>query len=69
MPGHFRMAAALTRLGHLDQARVAAQFGMSLDPNFTLRRFRSHFASDNPAYLQGCDRACDGMRIAGVPEG
>ena len=67
--GHLRMAAALTRLGHLDQARAAAQIGLSLDPNFTIRRFRSHFASDNPVYLQGCKRACDGMRMAGVPEG
>ena len=67
--GHLRMAAALTRLGQLDQARAAAQIGLSLDPNFTIRRFRSHFASDNPAYLQGCERACDGMRMAGVPEG
>jgi tetratricopeptide (TPR) repeat protein len=67
--GHLRMAAALTRLGHRDQARAAAQAGLTLDPDFTIRRFRSHFASDNPAYLQGCDRACDGMRMAGVPEG
>jgi TolB-like protein len=67
--GHFRMAAALTRLGQLDQARAAAQVGLTLDPDFTIRRFRSHFASDNPAYLQGCERACDGMRMAGVPEG
>jgi tetratricopeptide (TPR) repeat protein len=66
--GHFRMAAALARLGHLDQARSAAQVGLTLDPGFTIRRFRSHFASDHPAYLSGCERACDGMRIAGVPQ-
>jgi len=67
--GHFRIAAALARLGQLDQARTAAQVGLTLDPNFTIRRFRSHLASDNPAYLSGCERACDGMRMAGVPEG
>ena len=67
--GHFRIAAALTRLGHLDQARAAAQAGLTLDPNFTIRRFRSHVASDNPTYLAGRERAGNGMRIAGVPEG
>jgi TolB-like protein len=66
---HFRIAAALARLGQLDQARTAAQVGLTLDPNFTIRRFRSHLTSDNPAYLLGCERACDGMRMAGVPEG
>jgi hypothetical protein len=66
---HFRIAAALARLGQLDQARTAAQVGLTLDPNFTIRRFRSHLTSDNPAYLSGCERACDGMRMAGVPEG
>ena len=67
--GHFRIAAALARLGQLAQAKTAAQAGLTLDPNFTIRRFRSHFASDNPVYLSGCERACDGMRMAGVPEG
>jgi TolB-like protein len=67
--GHFRIAAALARLGQLDEARTAAQVGLTLDPNFTIRRFRSHLTSDNPAYLSGCERACDGMRMAGVPEG
>ena len=67
--GHFRIAAALARLGHLDQARTAAEVGLTLDPNFTIRRFRSHLASDNPAYLSGRERACEGMQMAGVPEG
>jgi class 3 adenylate cyclase len=67
--GHFRLAAALTWLGHLDQARAAAQAGLTLDPNFTIRRFRSYATSDNPAYLAGLERACNGMRMAAVPEG
>jgi TolB-like protein len=67
--GHFRIAAALTRLGQLDQAWAAAQVGLTLDPNFTIRRFRSHLTSDNGTYLSGCERACEGMRMAGVPEG
>lgn len=67
--GHFRMAAALTRLGQLDQARVAVQAGLTLDPNFTIRRFRSHLASDDRTYLSACERACEGMQVAGIPEG
>jgi TolB-like protein len=67
--GHFRLAAALTQLGHLDQARAAAQAGLTLDKNFTIRRFRSYATSDNPAYLAGLERAYNGMRMAGVPEG
>ena len=67
--GHFRLAAALTQLGYLDQARAAAQAGLTLDSNFTIRRFRSYATSDNPAYLAGTERAYNGMRMAGVPEG
>ena len=67
--GHFHLAAALARLGHLDEARTAAQAGLTLDPNFTIRRLRSHLASDNPIYLAGRERTFEGMRIAGVPEG
>jgi len=67
--GHFRIAAALTRLGLSNQAQTAAQAGLALDPNFTIRRFRSHWTSDNAAYLSGCERASEGMRMAGIPEG
>jgi hypothetical protein len=66
--GHFRIAAASSRVDRPDQARIAAQAGLALDPHFTIRRFRSHWTSDNPAYLTGCERTCDGMRMAGIPE-
>ena len=66
---HFCLAAALARLGHLDQARAAVQAGLAIDPSFTLRRFRAAVAGDNPAYLAGRERVLEGMRIAGVPEG
>ena len=67
--GHFHIAAALARLGLLDDARAAVQAGLTLDPNFTIRRYRSHVASDNPIYLAGRERVYNGMRMAGVPEG
>ncbi|MGY8677858.1 adenylate/guanylate cyclase domain-containing protein [Bradyrhizobium sp. UFLA05-153] len=69
--GHFNLAAALARLGELDEARAAVQAGLALDPSFTIRRFRdaSNARSDNPTFLAWRDRTIEGMRMAGVPEG
>jgi TolB-like protein/class 3 adenylate cyclase len=66
---HFILAAALTRLGSLEEARAAAQAGLALDPDFTIRRFRATAPSDNPTFLAGRERISDGMRMAGIPEG
>jgi TolB-like protein/Flp pilus assembly protein TadD len=68
---HFILAAALARLGELDEARAAVQAGLALDPSFTIRRFRdvTHARSDNPTFLAWGDRAIEGLRLAGVPEG
>jgi len=66
---HWYLAAALSLLGSPDEARAAAQAGLVLNPTFTLRRYRARVASDHPAYLAGKERTCEGMRMAGVPEG
>jgi tetratricopeptide (TPR) repeat protein len=67
---HFHLAAVLARLGSPDEARAAAQAGLVLDPNFTIRRYRAGALSDNnPTYLAGRERVIESMRIAGVPEG
>jgi TolB-like protein/class 3 adenylate cyclase len=66
---HFLLAAALTLLGSLDEARAAVQAGLALDPDFTLRRLRSLGASNNPTFLASGMRVAGGMRMAGVPEG
>jgi len=66
---HFHLAEALALLGELEEARVAAQAGLALQPGFTLRRYRENALSDSPAYLAGRERSCEGMRLAGVPEG
>jgi TolB-like protein len=66
---HFHLAGALARLGEVDEARAAVQAGLALDPRFTIRRLRASNAwNDNPAYLAGRERLCEGMRLAGVPE-
>jgi TolB-like protein/class 3 adenylate cyclase len=66
---HFWLAAALGLLGALDEARSAAKVGLTLDPGFTISRLLVSKASDNPTYLAERERVCEGMRIAGVPEG
>src|SRR5260370_36482337 len=55
--GRTFLARLLTPLGRLDKARAAAQAGLPLDQNFTIRRFRFYAASDNPTYLAGRERA------------
>jgi TolB-like protein len=67
--GHLLLAAALARLGALDEAKLAGRAGLALDPSFTIRRMRVHLPSDNPTYLAGRERMYEGMRMAGVPEG
>jgi TolB-like protein len=66
---HFHLAAALALLGRMDEARAAAQAGLTLDPAFTIRRFQRQLSSDNPTYLAKRERVYEGMRLAGVPEG
>jgi tetratricopeptide (TPR) repeat protein len=68
-PPYFFLAAALARLGRLDEAREAARAGLELNPGFTIARLRSLSFSDNPAYLAGRERVYEGMRMAGVPDG
>ena len=66
---HFALAAALALIDAVDEARAAAKIGLSLNPGFTIRRFRVGASSDNPSYLAGLERICEGLRLAGVPEG
>jgi TolB-like protein/class 3 adenylate cyclase len=66
---HFHLASALALSGSLDPAHTAVQEGLARLPDFTLRRFQAHKSSDNPSYLAGFERICEGMRMAGVPEG
>jgi hypothetical protein len=66
---HFHLAAALALVGSLQEARAAADAGLTLDPGFTIRRYRANALSDNPNYLAARERSYKGMRMAGVPEG
>ncbi|TWC00657.1 TolB-like protein [Bradyrhizobium macuxiense] len=66
---HLYLAAALAQVGELDEARVAAKAGLALNPSFSVRRFRTNSPSNHPVYLFGRERVCEGLRVAGVPEG
>jgi len=65
---HLALAAALGLTGALDEARTAARTGLALNSGFTIRRFRTAQQSDNPNFLVGLERVCEGFRLAGVPE-
>ena len=65
---HFYLAAVLTHVGELDEARATVQAGLALYPSFTIRRYRANAPSNNPVYIAGRERVCEGMRMAGVPE-
>jgi TolB-like protein/class 3 adenylate cyclase len=65
---HFHLADELALLGELEEARAVAQAGLALDPGFNLHRYRVNALGNNPAYLAGRERSCEGMRLAGVPE-
>jgi TolB-like protein/class 3 adenylate cyclase len=64
----FYLAIALVNLGRLEEARSEVSVGLSLDPTFTIARFRAGRNSDDPNYLRQRDRMYQGMRAAGVPE-
>jgi TolB-like protein/class 3 adenylate cyclase len=66
---HFTVAAALARLGEVNEARAAAEAGLVLDPEFTILRYQAGAATANPTYLATRERIIEGMRKARVPEG
>jgi TolB-like protein/class 3 adenylate cyclase len=66
---HLHIAAALANLGRIEDAKAAAQTGLSLNPNFTIALYRAGAVSDNPTYLAKRERVYEGMRKAGIPEG
>jgi TolB-like protein/class 3 adenylate cyclase/Flp pilus assembly protein TadD len=65
---HFHLAAALALTDRQEEAREATRAGLELNPSFTMARWEPAALSDNPVYLAGRKRICEGMRLAGVPE-
>jgi TolB-like protein/TPR repeat protein len=67
---NFNLAAALARLGRMDEAHSAVRAGLALNPTFTVSRGRAALTarSDDPTYLAQLEPILDGLRKAGVPE-
>src|SRR5271165_98546 len=66
---HFYLAAASAHLGRMEEAGGAARVGLELNPGFTIAWYRAATPSDHPIFLASRERAHEGMRLAGVPEG
>jgi tetratricopeptide (TPR) repeat protein len=65
---HFFLAAALALLGRVAEARLAVDAGLSLNPTFTISRWRSGAPSNNPIFLAQRECVIDGLRMAGMQE-
>jgi TolB-like protein/Tfp pilus assembly protein PilF len=67
---YFNLAAALSHLGRVEEARDAARRGLDLNPHFTVSGFlTANTFSDSPAHRAWRERQAVGLRKAGVPEG
>ena len=66
---HFYLAVALAELGRLGEARLEVREGLSIDPTFTIRRYRADAPSDNPIFMSRRRQFYEIMRNIGVPEG
>ena len=67
---HFGLAAALARLGRIDEAQSAVKAGLALNPTYTIHGARVVWTawSDDPTYLAQLAPILEGLRKAGVPE-
>jgi tetratricopeptide (TPR) repeat protein len=65
---HFFLAAALGRLGRLNDARVETRAGLAIHPTFSIARLRAGGPTFNPATATGGEGLFEGLRKAGVPE-
>jgi TolB-like protein/class 3 adenylate cyclase len=67
---HFHLAAALARLGRLEEACSAVKAGLAFNPSFTVSRARMNWTamSDDPTHPQQLARIFEGLRAAGLPE-
>jgi tetratricopeptide (TPR) repeat protein len=65
---YFYLGVSLAELGRLDEARIAVQNGLAVDPKFTILRYRNSAPSDNPTFMKARERIYLAMRKAGVPE-
>jgi DNA-binding SARP family transcriptional activator/TolB-like protein/cytochrome c-type biogenesis protein CcmH/NrfG len=64
--GYKPLIASLGHLGELEEARSYIDKVLALEPGFTVKQFGENYPFKNSVDR---DRYCDGLRLAGVPEG
>jgi len=62
------LAAALAHLGRVEEAKLALQDFVRVQPGITIRRYRSNLTSDVSAAVKVYQRLLDGLRKAGLPD-
>jgi TolB-like protein len=65
----FVLAGTLGLAGLLAEAAEVCAVAQRLAPNFTIAKFRAEAVSDNLVYLAQREHFCEGLRLAGAPEG
>ena len=65
---HFYLAAALSHLGQVEEARASIQAGLILTPNFSIAQFHVSSPTDNPTCLAQRARIAEGLRQGGLRE-
>lgn len=65
----FVLAGTLGLVGLLAEAAEVCAVAQRLAPNFTIAKFRAEAVSDNLVYLAQREHFCEGLRLAGAPEG
>ena len=65
---HILLAVALAGLERPEEGRLEVREALSIDPTFTVRRYRADVPSDNPIFLAGRRRVYELMRRVGIPE-
>jgi TolB-like protein/Tfp pilus assembly protein PilF len=65
----FALAGALALAGLLAEAAEVYAVARRLAPDFTIAKFRTEAVSDHPVYLAQREYLCQGLHLAGVPEG
>jgi tetratricopeptide (TPR) repeat protein len=62
------LASALAHLGQMEEAKLALQDLLRVQPGTTARRYRSILTSDVPVAVKAYQRLFDGLRKAGLPD-
>ncbi len=55
-------------MGRMEEAKVALQDFVKVQPGITISRYQRNAASDDPVAINTYKRMMDGLRKAGLPE-